>query len=942
MTFGPFLFLAPLALLGMIALPVIWWLLRATPPMPQEADLPSLRLLDNLDPREETPSRTPWWVLLLRLSAAALAIIGLAQPIYAPGADIRSEVSGPLLIVVDDGWTSAPRFGELIDAARASLDTTDRDTGIHLLTTAPRAVPFDPAARSTRQEMNQRLASLEPQSFAVDRADALTRLESSNLAPGRILWASSGLDDGHARAFADRLVALAPLTIYAAPPRGAMAITGLTGDAKGALATLARASLSNENAIYVSALSGNGTAIATAEASFDENSYTGGARFDVPPTALARAARFRITGAQGAGAVWLWDSSARRQRVGLVSDGETAQPLLSDLHYVRRALAPFALIEEGTLADLLAASPDAIILTDIGQVPPADVAALTTWVEGGGALIRFAGPRLAAQGDALTPTPLRRASRALGGALAWDEPQELAPFDSSSPFSGLPQPKNAVVRQQVLARPVPDLDGKTWARLQDGSPLVTAAQRGSGTLILYHVTAGPDWSDLPYSGVFVEMLRRSIAAGQGQRIASEDGLYAPQLVLNGFGRLEPPSDIAAPLSASEFATTPVSETHPPGLYQGPAGTRALNTAPDYQPVPITAWPAAATLLGDAEAKTLPLAGILLGLALCLIAVDLFVALATAGRLPRVSRHVGASLALIALVASTIPAPAFAQPRQSEEPVSAALVLKLGYVITGDTDVDTRVREGLTGLSRTITQRTSISPAEPDGLALETDPLELYPLIYFAVPENAAPLSDAAISRLNAYLRTGGALVIDTRNGSSLGSQSDFSSLQSLLEGLDAPALAPVPSEHVLTKSFYLLDNFPGRYADRRLWIEASTIAPGERRGDGVSSLFVGDADWVTAWASDENGRALYNSDGGKRGHEMALRFGVNLVMHVLTGNYKEDQVHLPILLERLGEDPLPSQSDPTEETGQEGDASLSDTLDQIRRNSQEQEEQGEP
>lgn len=917
MTLGPFLFLAPWALLGLIALPIIWWLLRATPPMPKEADLPSLRLLDGIEPREETPAQTPWWVLLLRLAAAALAMLGLAQPIYAPDADTRDADQGALLIVVDDGWQSAARFSELIDAARSSLDTVDRDTPLHLLTTAPRELSIDPADRASRQNMVQRLAGLEPQAWAADHVDALARLEASGLKPGRILWASSGMETGKTSAFADALVALAPLSIYAAPPRSAFAITGLTADAKGALATLARATTSGEALIYVSALSRDGTAIATAEASFDAGSLTGGARFDVPPAALSRAARFRITGAQGASAVWLWDSAARRQRVSLVSEGETAQPLLSDLHYVRRALAPFSLINEGTLGDVLTAEPDAIVLTDIGQVPAADADALTAWVEAGGALIRFAGPRLAAQGDNLTPVPLRRASRALGGALAWDEPQKLAAFAQSSPFAGLPVPQDVTVRQQVLASPVPDIDRKTWARLEDGSPLVTAAPLGAGSLILFHVTAGPDWSDLPYSGVFVEMLRRSIAAGQGQRIANEDGLYAPQLVLNGYGQLESPSDSAAPLKATQFGETKTSEIYPPGLYQGPAGTRALNVAADYTPKPIVQWPAAATLLGDAQARTLPFAGILLSLALLLIAIDLFVALGTAGRLPQLGKAATSALVLIGLGVGLPQDHALAQQATQTENLSAedlaaqaALTLRFGFVITGDAETDKRAREGMTTLSLTVAQRTSVTPEDPHGLDLETAQLELYPLIYFGVPENIAPLSSTAISRLNAYIRTGGALLIDTRNGASLGVESDFTGLQGLLKGLDAPALAPVPSDHVLARSFYLLDSFQGRYADRRLWIEASTITPGERRGDGVSGLFIGDGDYASAWAGDSRGRPLYGVDGGKRAREFALRFGINLVMHVLTGNYKEDQVHLPILLERLGEAP-PEDNSPS-------------------------------
>ena len=118
MTLGPFLFMAPLTLLGLVALPIIWYILRATPPAPKLAQLPSLRLLDDVEPKEETPARTPWWILLLRIGAAVLAIIGLAQPIYAPNADQNSEASGPVLVVMDDGWTSAQRWGELRISSR--------------------------------------------------------------------------------------------------------------------------------------------------------------------------------------------------------------------------------------------------------------------------------------------------------------------------------------------------------------------------------------------------------------------------------------------------------------------------------------------------------------------------------------------------------------------------------------------------------------------------------------------------------------------------------------------------------------------------------------------------------------------------------------------------------------------------------------------------------
>ena len=605
MTLGPFLFMAPLTLLGLIALPIIWFILRATPPSPKPAQLPSLRLLEDVDPKEETPARTPWWILLLRLGAAALAILGLAAPIYAPGTQQSDTPDGPVLVIIDDGWTSAQRWGEIRSAALSALDGEARDTPAHLLLTAPRSLNTDPNERLSRAGFEARIRSLQPQAWAVDRTDALARLNESGLRPGRILWLTDGLDPDSAAPFARALLDKAPLSIFAARARGPLALTRLSADARGVTLVAERAETTGASDHFLSALTLDGAALATTELSFEAGQSAASATFALPPAALSQIARFQVTGSATAGTVWLWDSADRTRRIGLVSGDSTAQPLLSDIHYVRKALEPFATISEGELADLIDENPDAIILTDIG---PQARAAIGTWIERGGALIRFAGPRMAGPqingtADDLVPAPLRRSSRAIGGTLTWEEPQPLGDFPETSPFAGLTPPQDIRVRQQVLARPGPELARRTWARLADGSPLVTADRRGQGTLILFHVTAGPDWSDLPYAGVFVDMLRRSIAAGRGEAVSDEEGLYSPSLTLNGAGRLTQPSAGATPLRASDFGAVTPSEDHPPGLYQGPAGTRALNVAAEYSAAAMTDWPASARLLGDAEART---------------------------------------------------------------------------------------------------------------------------------------------------------------------------------------------------------------------------------------------------------------------------------------------------------------------------------------------------
>lgn len=915
MTLGPFLFMAPLTLLSLIALPIIWYILRATPPSPKQAQLPSLRLLEDVDPKEETPSRTPWWILLLRLGAAALAILGLAQPIFAPNADRAAATDGPVLIVMDDGWTSAQRWGELRSAALSALNGEARDTPAHILLTAPRALASDPSERLDRAGFEARVRSLQPQAWDIDRVDALARLSESQLRPGRILWLTDGLDPETAAPFARALSDLAPLSIYAAPARGPMALTRLAADAQGVTLTAARIDRGAPSSQFVSALTLDGAALATADLDFANGEGSATATFALPPAALSRISRFQVTGSATAGTVWLWDSADRSRRVGLVSGDSTAQPLLSDIHYVRKALEPFATISEGELTDLIEENPDAIILTDIGQIDTEAKAAISQWIEDGGALIRFAGPRMAGpqvatREDDLVPAPLRRSSRAIGGTLTWEDPQPLGTFPETSPFAGLTPPDDIRVRQQVLARPGPELARRTWARLADGSPLVTADRRGEGTLILFHVTAGPDWSDLPYAGVFVDMLRRSIAAGRGEAISDEEGLYTPALTLNGSGRLTQPSAGATPLRAAEFGAVEPSESHPPGLYQGPAGTRALNVAAEFTPIAMTDWPASATLLGDTEARTMRLGGILLAVALLLLCIDLMVALALAGRLPALRRTAAMLVVMIMGVATFAPEPALAQSSFGStqfddlpKEVAAALEMRLAYIETGDERADRATKAGLEGISLVLFRRSSVEPAAPHAVNPETDALDVYPVLFLSLPENPQPFSDTAVARLNAYMRNGGALFIDTRRGGTVGGGNSFDNLNQILAGLDTPPLAPVPEDHVLTRSYYLIQSFPGRYENRNLWIEATgTSDKSERRGDGVSRLFVGDADYLAAWAVDERGRPLYSVDGGDTQREQSIRFGVNLIIYILTGNYKEDQVHIPALLERLGED----------------------------------------
>jgi hypothetical protein len=586
----------------------------------------------------------------------------------------------------------------------------------------------------------------------------------------------------------------------------------------------------------------------------------------------------------------------RRRPVGIVVlPRPSGQPLLSNTYYLERALSPYAEIRQGTLSELLGRPLAVLVYADSGPDSAAETARVANWVKKGGLLLRFAGPHLAQQEGRLLPVRLRRGGRTIGGAMSWERPARLAAFPRSSPFAGLPIPDDVTVSRQVLAEPDIDLAGRIWARLADGTPLVTAARRGRGWIVLVHTTANADWSNLALSGLFVEMMRRIVSVSEGVTQPLE-GRLRPIDTLDGFGRLGRAPPTARPLSGKAIATVRVSARHPPGFYGAGDARRALNLAAGVgRLAPIADLPAGTVREGFARSHEVDLRPPLLTLAMILALVDLLIAYALRGLLwRRPARVAGAVLfGLVALAAHAKADDAF-DKRATEK-------LHLAYVETGDAQVDAVSRAGLVGLSEILNQRTAVDPASPIGLDIERDDLIFFPLIYWPVTADEPPPSPQAAARINRYLETGGTILFDTRDGGERAFGDGAAAearLRRLVRGVKMPPLVPIPPDHVLTKSFYLLHEFPGEWDAGSLWVEPVS----DHVNDGVSSVIVGPNDWAGAWAVDAGGRPMFPVvPGGEPQREMAFRFGINLVMYVLTGNYKDDQVHVPAILERLGQ-----------------------------------------
>jgi len=950
MTIGSIGFLQPWVLAALAALPAIWWLLRLTPPSPQVVVFPPTRLLKDLKSTEETPAHSPWWLTALRMLLAALIILALARPVLNPDRQTFAG-EGPLLLVIDNGWASAAHWGERREAIEAAIDRAQRDGRTVVL--APTA-PGQPVSDAlSADQARQRIGGLSPEPYAPDRAALAATLQEELGARSdfSVFWLSDGLDYGEGDALVAALKKLAGGggdLVVLSPEKGDAALAlGQAPGAGGELAGRVLSGAEGPRSGTIRAVTGRGEPLGEVEFKIGENARETTARFDLPLEIRNQVARIEIAGERSAGAVQLLDARSQWHRVGIVSgeSREAAQPLLSPLYYVQRALSPYADVitpSEGNVAnalhDLIERKVSTIVLADIGKLIPGTQEELETWLESGGVLIRFAGPRLEQGGDELLPVALRRGGRSLGGSLSWSTPQPLAAFEEKSPFRGLAVPEDVRVNRQVLADPTVASDAEVWATLADGTPLVTAAKQGQGFIVLFHITANSDWSNLPLSGLFVEMLRRVMALGSSQtgietggdassteaapasRVATSSSALPPLQTLDGFGHLTTPPLRAAPIAPDKFDGIVPGPDHPPGYYGRSGAARALNLVAAKTVLTPMAPVEGSTASGYTLKKPMALEPWLYLAAIGLFGADILAMLLLSGGLRFRRRAATAGVAILLATALVIPnaAPVRAQEPASPEAAAAdspddfalkaSLHTRLAYVVTGDPEIDRTSEEGLSGLSKVLRARTALEPAEPMGVDLDKDELAFFPLLYWPVREDAEPLSDTTLAKVDAFMKQGGLIIFDTRDQqTSFGAGAQGQALTRLIGQLDIPPLEPVPATHVLTKSFYLMHSFPGRWDGGALWVEAEPQDEAERsersrRTDGVSSLVITANDFAGAWALDQSNRPIYPTvPGGEVQREMAFRAGVNIVMYALTGNYKADQVHVPALLERLGQ-----------------------------------------
>ena len=859
MTLGPLVLASPWALAGLASLPALWWLIRRRPPVRPSVMFPPLALLG--DARQAPPpARTPpWWLLLLRLGALLLLLLGLAGPSWRPD---PPPPPGRLLLVLDNGWTSAGVWEQLRTAALRRLQALPPEAQVAVMTLASHAGAVPP--RYASPAVAARV--IEAADAHPWRADGLAavRLLAGLAPPDQTLLLTDGLD-GPAL---DPLIKALPTRGLAIqrPPHAPVVIRMMQPVAGGWQVQLVRPQALEARDVVLEALDAAGDVVGENSEAFPAGESVLTMTIAVPPALAAKVSRLRVRGQAMAAGVSLIDAGSTRPRVVLVGEASGARTLQSGLYYLRRALEPYADLVERGLDRLPPDDASILILDDAPLTPGAQSDALLAWVRKGGVAITFAGPRIAENGTALAPAPLRRGARNLGGRLSWGSPQPVGGFAQDGPFARLPTRAEVTVAQQVL--PLDPAAAERWAWLADETPLVSAKPLGAGLLVLVHTTAGPEWTSLPLSGQYEAMLKRlmPLARNRSARAAPDGAPWTLDQALDARG------DLIAPASPSVIADdTPIGPAAPPGLYRAGGASVARNMAgqggivtPFFRFKPLEA----SIPQAQPEGRQLALAPPLLLGGLLLLVLDALLLLGVGWHRP----------VLAALLVLLVPLPARAQFFGFDAPPprarSPSELVQIGWVRTAGRDAASKA--GLQQLANALATRTAVQPAVPTAVDPARDALGAYAMIYWPIAVAGPPLTPQIADRVRRYLEEGGLVLFDV-----VDSSVTQGGLRSRLAALGLPPLEPLTEKHVLARTFYLLREVRGADGPTTLWVETGT------KGDSgaTTGVVIGAGDFARAWASGDN--------------ELALRTGINLVVYALTGTYKADQAHVKALLDRL-------------------------------------------
>lgn len=915
MNFSFLQFLSPFMLGFLLLLPALWWLLKVIPPKPKHVKFAGTFLLQNIKEKDHEKRTMPLWLLLLRMAIITLFIIAFAGPFYNNKDEDVKTSSSISVIIIDNSWSAAQNWGQIksdLGSLSKKRALEDQQTLYFLTTTRTADQINEPEPLNALTDIMGRIETLSVNPWQSDFGHLQKQMDivQKRHADFTLYYMDDGYLDTQETDFLNAQAAVEFYTVKNAT--ALVLIDKNTNEAPALYNALNRDDVFRDDSHRLirsrdDALAGGTLSLNTRKNTNIPMPFTFGVddtRYPIktdrlPEGVVDHVKSLSVQGQNHVGGSYPFTQDSAPKIIGLLgNDPGDKRDFLKGYFYIDKALSPFHTILYGDV-NTLTDKADVIIMTDTDLLTDTNRTLIDDFMNEGGIIIRFADDDLAnGKFKDLSPTPLRTTNRQLGSSFSWEIPQKISHYNEDTIFNNLPLSDDIKITRQLLAEPSLALQDKSWAFLEDGTPMITATTKGNGWLFLYHSNLDPAWSNLALSGIFQEQLKKivklSYRIGQSSSPQNSKAFYITKR-FNGIG------DLLEPLG-HEVRITPdstinaLSDKTPPGIYSNGFETRILHIGDMIKsPPPITDNAlseinnnARVTYYGGLSFITYK--HLLMLLALLFMTIEAFWYCGFFRRF----KAIGMVLGIVCLGLTLHGNDATASQGKKDSPAYLSSHAVLAYVITGDSQIDTLSRFGLEALVRETQRRTIADVDSVKGIDIEQDILSFYPFIYWPLTNTQSPISKETAHKINNYVSRGGTVFFDTRDGYT-GETAINRSLQNVITHLPIPTLSKLPDNHVLKRSFYILKETPGLYDRQTLWY----VPTESTDNDGVTPYIIGGNDWASIWATDPSGRPMTHLKNKAYQRELAYRFGVNMVLYALTGNYKDDQIHIPFILERL-------------------------------------------
>jgi hypothetical protein len=877
------------ALLPLLALPIIYLVSKLIPPKPKTIHFPALMFLKGLDAKSSNMQTAPLWVKILRIIAIFALVFGLSAP-FISSSPVKIANDKKILIIIDDGWSNAARFEEIKSKATeiiksyAPLGTENTQFSV-LISSAPNN---EQIIAQQSQDALDFIKKLEPKAYIPSHEANFAKIFALKDSFA-IYYFSDGLKHNSSDEMLENLAKIAIGKFHIDLPANKIAaLSEIKQNADGF--AYQYKSIGRPKDIEVEFLSKDGEIFASSHGSNGHGSVI------LPDNLSRRVAFAKIRGENTAGGTYILNATNLRPLIGIENLNQTEEPLISDKYYIKTAAKMLGDVVEGEIDRILPSRPNAIIIGDRSGFSPNDERTLLSYMRGGGTIIRFIGPlALGKENDPIITGALAHAPKIMAGSFSWNNAQ-IAPSEAESPLFGM-ETNNDARPRLVAVFESPPQNTEIWARLQDKTPFISRKKIGEGQLVMIHTTASPAWSEIAFSATQIQFLRRILQTSQAQGIdANTRPPNAPmygQTILNAYGEIGQIAPDAKPILPKDTLPKISNQEYNPGIYSGGGSILFLQAAnQDLNLSPINLQNIRFETMNNIQNNLFLLRPYFLVFGFLALLLDSLIAIMGADIFNRFKKPATTNIILLALIVLPfLPLQAKAQAINDD--------MAMAYILTPDQRTNAKAKAGLEGLAQALNARTNVHSSRVVGIDPSKDELALYPIIYWLLPDNITPANLATNRALNAYMQNGGILFIDTK-GAGRDANNARALTQSALRGLVVPPLEQVPQGHVLGRSFYLLMGFPGRFANSKLWV-ANSASMNASANDGVSPIIIGDGDWAAAWAGGPHDTAQAAIEGGDLRRETAFRVGINIYIYALTGQYKADQIHVPAILNRLGQ-----------------------------------------